>query len=68
MLVGDTPSLSIRCVPGQGAGMQYLKSTGVANIGLHVDEINSPAIRLYTSVGFEKVGELHWFAFQVESG
>ena len=47
--------------------MQYLKPTGVADIGLHFDGINSPAIRLYTPVGFEKVGELHWFEFQVGS-
>ena len=47
------------------AGMQFLKSTGVADIGLHVDGNNVPAIRLYTSVGFEKVGELHWFEFKV---
>ena len=47
--------------------MQNLKSTGVADIGLHFDGINSPAIRLYTSVGFEMVGELYWFEFQVGS-
>ena len=49
------------------AGMQYLKSTGVEDIGLHVDGNNSPAIRLYTSVGFEKVGELNWYGVRVGS-
>ena len=43
------------------AGMDYLRLEGVANIGLEVDSSNTPAIRLYTSVGFEKVSELHWF-------
>ncbi len=43
------------------AGMEYLKSAGVAEIGLHVDGINAPAIALYKSVGFQKVGELHWY-------
>ena len=43
------------------AGMEYLRSIGVADIALQVDGSNTPAIRLYTSVGFEKVGEDHWF-------
>jgi len=43
------------------AGMEYLKSAGAAEIGLHVDGINAPAIALYQSVGFLKVGELHWY-------
>ncbi len=47
--------------------MQYLKSTGVDDIGLHVDGNDDPAMRLETSVGFENVGELHWFEFQVGS-
>lgn len=47
------------------AGMEYLKSAGVADIGLHVDGDNTPAIRLYLSVGFKKVGELHWYEFRV---
>lgn len=42
-------------------GMAHLRSVGVSSIGLHVDGSNTPAIRLYTSVGFEKVGELHWY-------
>ena len=43
------------------AGMEYLLSLGVADIRLEVDGSNTPALRLYTSVGFEKAGELHWF-------
>ena len=43
------------------ASMEYLRSLDVADIGLQVDGSNTPAIRLYTSVGFEKVGELYWF-------
>ena len=43
------------------AGMEYLRSLAVADIRLQVDGSNTPAVRLYTSVGFEKVGELHWF-------
>jgi mycothiol synthase len=47
------------------AGMEYLKSIKVNDIGLHVDGDNAPAIRLYLSVGFEKVGELHWYEFRL---
>jgi mycothiol synthase len=43
------------------ASMEHLRSLDVADIGLQVDGSNTPATRLYTSVGFEKVGELHWF-------
>ncbi len=43
------------------AGMEYLKTCNVSDIGLQVDETNTPAIRLYTSVGFEKEGERQWF-------
>ena len=43
------------------AGMKYLRALGVADIGLEVDGSNTPAIRLYTSVGFQKAGERHWF-------
>ena len=41
--------------------MKYLRSINVADIGLEVDGTNTPAIRLYHSVGFEKVGERQWF-------
>lgn len=47
------------------AGMEYLRSAGVNDIGLHVDGSNTPAIRLYKSVGFEKVGELHWYELKL---
>lgn len=43
------------------AGMEYLRSLDVADIRLQVDSSNTPAVRLYTSVGFEKARELHWF-------
>ena len=46
------------------AGMEYLRSVPVHDIGLHVDGDNTPATRLYTSVGFEKVGELHWYEYK----
>ena len=48
------------------AGMEYLGSIGVEDIALQVDENNTPAIRLYTSVGFEKAGELHWLERKLE--
>ena len=43
------------------AGMRYLHSRGVDYIGLDVDAENTPGIRLYTSVGFKKAQEYHWF-------
>lgn len=42
------------------AGMQSLRSQNVADIGLQVDSSNTPGVRLYTSIGFQKVGELNW--------
>ena len=48
------------------AGMEYLGSIGVADIALQVDGSNTPAIRLYTSVGFEKAGERHWFERELD--
>ena len=50
------------------AGMEYLGSIGVTDIALQVDGSNTPAIRLYTSVGFEKAGEHHWFERNLEEG
>ncbi len=47
------------------ASMEHLRSLDVADIGLQVDGSNTPATRLYTSVGFEKVGELHWFELEL---
>jgi mycothiol synthase len=43
------------------AGMKYLRSAGLAEIGLEVDGNNDPAVRLYTSTGFKVTGERHWF-------
>ena len=43
------------------AGMEYLRTLDIVDIGLQVDGTNTPGVRLYTSVGFQKVGELHWF-------
>ena len=43
------------------SGMRYLQSIDVQGIELEVDSNNTPAIRLYTSVGFKKVSDLHWF-------
>ena len=43
------------------AGMEHLRSRGVGYITLNVDQENHPAVRLYTSVGFTKSMELHWF-------
>jgi mycothiol synthase len=48
------------------AGMRYLLSAGVAEIGLHVDGSNSPAIRLYQSVGFDRIGGLNWFEYNLK--
>ena len=42
------------------AGMEALRSQNVADIGLQVDSSNTPGVRLYTSIGFRKVGELNW--------
>ena len=43
------------------AGMRYLRSIGLVEVGLEVDGNNDAAIRLYTSTGFKKMGERHWF-------
>jgi mycothiol synthase len=53
--------------PILSASMEYLKSVGVDDIGLHVDGDNTPAIRLYSSMGFNKVGELHWYGYKVSN-
>lgn len=47
------------------ASMEYLRSLDVVDIGLQVDGSNTPATRLYNSVGFEKVGEFQWFELVV---
>ena len=43
------------------AGMNYLVSLGAQDIVLEVDSGNTPAIRLYNSMGFQKISDLHWF-------
>ena len=42
------------------AGMEALRAQKVADIGLQVDSSNTPGVRLYTSIGFQKVGTLNW--------
>ena len=60
-MIGVSPDFRGRGIskPLLVAGMEYLKTAGIEEIGLHVDGINAPAIALYKSVGFTKVGELH---------
>ncbi|MSQ06991.1 MAG: GNAT family N-acetyltransferase [Dehalococcoidia bacterium] len=62
-MIGVTPPYRGRGLsrPLLLAGMAYLRSVGVYDIGLHVDETNAPARRLYDAVGFQQVGELDWF-------
>ena len=42
-------------------GLKYLASLGVDHVELEVDGANTPATRLYFSLGFTKVSESHWF-------
>ena len=58
------PSRKIRSLT---AGMEYLQSAGVAEIGLEVDGNNTPAIRLYYSAGLGKAGELNWFELNLRA-
>ena len=50
------------------AGMKFLHSKAVKHIRLDVDGQNIPAVKLYTSVGFEKAQELHWFEARLSEG
>jgi len=43
------------------AGMNYLKSNNIKTITLEVDEINLPAVKLYTELGFKKYFSTIWF-------
>ncbi|MCE2464505.1 MAG: GNAT family N-acetyltransferase [Dehalococcoidia bacterium] len=43
------------------AGMEYLRSRDVQYVQLDVDSENTPAVKLYSSIGFKVVEELHWF-------
>ena len=62
-MIGIVPAYRGRGLgrPILGAGMEYLQSFGAKYIKLDVDGENSAAIGLYTSVGFKKANELHWF-------
>ena len=42
-------------------GMKYLKSKNIKIITLEVDNINLPAIKLYTDLGFKKYFSTIWF-------
>ena len=50
------------------AGMHQLNIRGARSIRLDVDDQNTPAKRIYTSIGFKKTQELHWFEAQVSEG
>ncbi len=67
-MIGVTPSYRGRGLsrPLLLAGMAYLRSVGVHDIGLHVDQANQAARRLYDALGFQQVGELDWFEVQLE--
>ena len=41
--------------------MRYMRGRGVKYIKLDVDQQNTPAVSLYTSVGFRQELELYWF-------
>ncbi len=47
--------------PLLSVGLQHLTSQNVDYVELEVDGANSPATRLYLSIGFRKVAEYHWF-------
>ena len=50
------------------AGMSYLLSQGVEYVKLDVDSQNTPAVKLYLSVGFKTTMELHWFEASLSGG
>lgn len=50
------------------AGLNYLASLGVDRVELEVDGANTPATRLYFSLGFTKVSESYWFESVLGSG
>ena len=43
------------------AGMNYLKNNKIKTITLEVDEVNLPAVKLYTTLGFKKYFSTTWF-------
>lgn len=42
-------------------GIQFLKECGATSINLDVDSANSPAWKIYQSLGFSKIAEHHWY-------
>ncbi len=48
------------------SGIAYLVSAGADRIRLEVDAENTPAVRLYRSMGFAKTGELRWYEKRTE--
>jgi mycothiol synthase len=47
------------------AGMRHLISRDVSSIKLDVDAQNTPAVRLYTTVGFKKASDLQWYQMRL---
>ena len=47
------------------AGMDWLASQGVDVIDLEMDSSNLSAVRVYESLGFEKVSDTVWFEFRL---
>ncbi len=50
------------------AGLRYLASLGVDHVELEVDGANTPATRLYFSVGFTKDSESFWYETSLKDG
>ena len=69
-MIGVTPPFRGRGLsrPILRAGMEFLRSRGVKYISLDVDGENVPAIKLYSSEGFKKDRELHWFEAPLSGG
>ena len=69
-MVGVAPDYRGRGLgkPTALAGMHRLNMRGARSIRLNVDEQNTPAKAMYTSIGFKKTQELHWFEAQVSEG
>ena len=45
------------------AGINKLNELSTDGISLHVDSNNTPAIKLYQSVGFREIDRLHWYEY-----
>ncbi len=50
------------------AGLEYLASLGVDHVELEVDGANTPATRLYLSLGFTKDSESYWYEADLNPG